>query len=142
MINQFPEHQCPLHCNCLCLQSTKSPGSRSSVVSIGSVCGAAAAGAALTPQQIIGRASDELEAGKYTPIMKLDFGSTRKRPHVKTAVLLGLVAGICQYACSAVVSSSQQSADVKHSRDCRNWRVAYGSAHAHQPPDICCVLSL
>jgi hypothetical protein len=61
------------------LQSTKSPGSRSSVVSIGSVCGAAGPGAAFTPQAAGQRGSQELEAGKYTPTMKLEclFDSTR-----------------------------------------------------------------
>lgn len=57
-------------------QTTKSPGSRGSVVSIGSVCGAAA----FTPlQQAAGGSGEHLEAGKYTPTMKLDFGGVGTR---------------------------------------------------------------
>lgn len=47
------------------------------MVSIGSVCGAA--GPAFTPLHAASPGDPEsLQAGKYTPTMKLDFGATRK----------------------------------------------------------------
>jgi hypothetical protein len=73
----------PLLLLCAAAQSTKSPGSRSSVVSIGSVCGAA--GPAFTTLHAGAPGSPEaLQAGKYTPTMKLDFGATRKQQDVST----------------------------------------------------------
>lgn len=91
---------CPPH-----TQSTKSPGSRGSVVSIGSVCGAAGPGAAFTPQTIEPLASQELEAGKYTPTMKLDFENTRESAAGVALVCLRQLQVVTRPYCTACGSS-------------------------------------
>jgi hypothetical protein len=119
------------------MQSTKSPGSRSSVVSIGSVCGAA--GPAFTPLLAAAQGDPEsLQAGKYTPTIKLDFGATRKRQHRLTATFfccscLWLEIGPPHWCCASTTQGhGRGSAEVSTRPKLPGWP-AIMQASASQP---------